>query len=189
MKNKFKINKGFTLVEMIIAVSLFVVVTTVSAGAIISVFDANNKARTSKTVVDNLNLAIENMARTVRFGGNYHCGNTGTLTSPQDCWGSGDTFLAVAFGGSTIIYRWNGTESDPIQRSDNGGSTYTNITASDVKIQRLRFYVRYSPATPSDYAQASVTAVIKGYVGSKQTTRSEFSIQTLMSQRTLDYGT
>lgn len=174
--------------EMLIAISLFVVVTTISIGAILSIFDANRKAQSSKTVVDNLNLAIENMARIVRFGNNYHCANLNPpLSNPRDCnaGGTTDTLLAVNFGGKTIIFRWNGTVNDPIQRSDDGGITYTNITAPEAKIEYLRFYVLGSSPNPNS-AQPYVVVVIKGHVGVKATTQTVFSIETLMSQRTLD---
>ena len=188
MTNKFKNQAGFTLVEMLIAISLFVVVTTISLGAILSIFDANRKAQSSKTVVDNLNLAIENMARIVRFGNNYHCANLNLpLSNPRNCnTGSDtDTLLAVNFGGSTIVYRWNGTINDPIQRSDDGGVNFTDITAPEAKIEYLRFYVFGADPNP-DTKQPYVVVVIKGYVGNKPTTQTVFSIETLMSQRTLD---
>lgn len=181
MNKTFKLKKGFTLVEMIIATSLFIVVVTVSMGAILSIFEANRSARASKTVMDNLNLALENMARTVRFGTNYHCGNpTGNLSTPLDC-PNGDTFLAVNFEGQTIVYRKNGTS---IQRSDNGGATYTNITSPEnTVIEQLTFYTR---GTAND-SQPYVLVVIKGYSGNpNKPTKSTFSIQTIMSQRKLD---
>jgi prepilin-type N-terminal cleavage/methylation domain-containing protein len=188
MRNKFKNKQGFTLVELLVAVSLFVVVTTISIGAILSVFDANKKAQSSKTVVDNLNLAIENMARIVRFGSNYHCANLNLpLSNPRNCntGANTDTLLAVNFNGSTIVYKWDGTINDPIERSDDGGNTYTAITAPDVKIQYLRFYVFGTDPGPNT-DQPYAVVVIKGYVGDKLTNQTIFSIETLMSQRTLD---
>lgn len=181
MINKFK--KGFTLVELLIAVSLFIIVATISIGAILSVFDANKKAQSSKTVVDNLNLAIENMARTVRFGSNYYCGISSDISSVNNCLNGGNS-ISVTFEGNRIIYSWNGTENDPIRKSENGGSNYTNITAPETKIEYLRFYVFGS--TISDNNQPYIVAVIKGRVGNKSTTQTIFSIGTLMSQRTLD---
>jgi len=187
MKNEFKKNCGFTLVEMLIAVSLFVVIVTFSLGAIITIFDANKKAQSSKTVVDNLNLSLENMSRTVRFGSNYHCGlsgpsssSGGSLSSPNNC-SAGDTALAVTFKGSVKIFRLNGTA---IQISNDSGGTYTNITSSETVIQYLKFYVFGSDS--SDAEQPYVVAVIKGYVGKNPTTQTTFFIETTMSQRTLD---
>ena len=59
MMKKSKLNRGFTLIELMTAVSIFVVVMTISMGAILNIFDANRKARTLKTVLNNLNLVVE----------------------------------------------------------------------------------------------------------------------------------
>jgi prepilin-type N-terminal cleavage/methylation domain-containing protein len=103
MKNNLKIKKGFTLVEMLIAVGLFTLIASISLGAILNIFDANRRNQSSKTVVDNLNFSIENMARTVRFGTNYHCGSTGDLATARNC-STGDNILAVNFESKTVVY-------------------------------------------------------------------------------------
>src|SRR3989338_9971712 len=84
--------RGFTLIELMIAVSIFIIVMTISMGSIISVFDANRKSRSLKTVLNNLNLTVESMMKEMRFGSNYHCG-PGAVTIPQDC-PSGDTLMS-----------------------------------------------------------------------------------------------
>lgn len=184
-KLKIKNNKGFTLIEMMIAVALFALISSFAIGAVLSIFDANRKAQSSKTIVDNLNFSIENMARTVRFGSNYHCGSSGSLSSPNDC-STGDAFLAITFYDKIlaqnvlVAYRLNGTA---IEKSYNGGS-YIPITAPEANIQYLKFYV--FGTNVSDSNQPYVIVVIKGYVGSRSTTQTVFSIETLMSQRALD---
>jgi len=117
----------------------------------------------------------------VRFGSNYYCGISSNENSVSNCSGGGNSF-SVTFDGSRIIYRLSGTT---IQRSDNGGS-YTDITSPETVIQYLRFYVFGSDT--SDSIQPYVIVVIKGYVGNKPTTQSIFSIETLMSQRKLDFN-
>jgi len=193
MKNKLKIkNKGFTLVELLIAIALFIVIVTISLGAILSVFDANKKAQSTKTVVDNLNLSIENMARTVRFGSNYYCGISNDTTEPIETLncppnGSGDDSLSVTFFDKDLnrevraIYRWDSTNKS-ILRSYDGEEE--SITSADTKITNLTFYV--SGSTAGDTNQPYVFVVINGYVGTKPTSQANFSIQTLMSQRKLD---
>jgi prepilin-type N-terminal cleavage/methylation domain-containing protein len=171
---------GFTLVEMIVAVGLFAVIAMFSMGAVVSIYDANRRSESTKTVVDNLNLSLEDMVRSVRFGHTYHCGGA-PYSSVQNC-PNGDTTLAVNFQGNTVVYRLNGTA---IQRSSDGGVNFYDITSPDTVVQYLKFYTFGTAASP-DTGQPYVIAVIKGYVGNKPTTQSSFSIQTLMSQRTLD---
>ena len=180
-------SKGFTLVELIIAVALFTLVAFISIGAILTIFDANKRAQSSKTVVDNLNFAIEDMIRTVRFGDEYYCDSDpngipfASQPPPVNC-SLGGSRIAVNFNDNTIVYRWRGGINDPIEKSDDGGSNYTAITAPETKIEYLNFFVFGAGISEQPY----MIVVIKGYSGNKSTTQSKFSIETLMSQRNLD---
>ena len=180
-------SKGFTLVELIISVALFTLVAFISIGAILTIFDANKRARSSKTVVDNLNFAIEDMARTVRFGEKYYCDSNpngpGFLSYFATNCSFGGRRIVVDFNDSIIVYRWRGGINDPIEKSNDGGFTYTSITAPETKIEYLNFYVLGAEELNK---QPSILIVIKGYSGNKSTIQSKFSIETLMSQRDLD---
>jgi prepilin-type N-terminal cleavage/methylation domain-containing protein len=174
--------RGFTLIEMMVSVSIFLVIMTVSMGALLGVYAANKKFEALKTVMDNLNLSVESMSREMRFGKNYHCGLSGTLTLTQNC-PSGDT--AVAFlaedGVTHIVYKLNGTEID---KSTDGGNTYVPVTAPEIQIDSLAFYV--TGATFGDSFQPKVLIKIQGHSGTS-TAATSFTIQTLVSQRALDH--
>lgn len=173
---------GFTLVELLVAIGLFTVIAFFSLGALLTIYDSHRKSQTSKTVMDNFNLSLEDMTRVIRFGNTYHCGSAGSLTSPNNC-SSGDDALAVDFQGSTIVYRHCGTA---ISKSFSGSalcSEMTPVTSADTVIENLEFYVFNAEAGGG---QPYAVAVIKGYVGTRPTSKTEFSIQTLMSQRDLD---
>ena len=85
--------KGFTLIEIMTSVSVFAIIMVISMGAILGIFEANRKSRTLKAIMNNLNLAVESMSKEMRFGTNYHCGESGSLTVPQNCPG-GDTLVS-----------------------------------------------------------------------------------------------
>jgi len=184
---------GFTLVELIVAVALFAIIVFISLGALLSIFDANRKSQASKTVVDNLNIAMENMARLVRYGSNYHCDynnetDLGSFSSVANCDGGdtnpdANTLLAFNFEGDTIVYRLK-PGGHSIQKSENGGSAYTDITAPEMVVEYLQF--RVFGTNPSDNNQPYVLVIIKGYVGSKPTLQSSFSLEVMMSRRILD---
>lgn len=185
---KNKASSGFTLVEMIVAVGLFTVVAAISLGAVLTIFDSNNKSQSSKTVVDNLNLALENMTRTVRFGRSYHCGVGGNLAAPLNC-DNGDSAMSVSFGSNVVVYRLCGTS---IKMSETGSGVtdcddarMQAVTSPDTVVEHLKFYIF---GADSDDLQPYVVAVIKGYVGKKPTTQTVFSLQTMMSQRNLDHN-
>lgn len=69
---KNKSQKGFTLIEMIVSLGLFIVVALIAVGALLKVMDANKKSLNLKTAINNLNFAMESMSREMRVGSNYH---------------------------------------------------------------------------------------------------------------------
>jgi len=188
----FAKKSGFTLVEMMIAVALFALIATFAIGSVLSIFDANRKSQSLKTVVDNFNFSIENMVRTVRFGSRYHCDNsTGSsgVSSVLNCLGptGGKRLGVLAEDGATVVY-WFDASDGSIWRYDSTSSKSIKITSSDTFIEYLKFYVYNTTPlfTGSDLNQPYAVVVIKGYVKSKASTKSYFSIETMMSQRNLD---
>lgn len=97
--------KGFTLVEMIVALGIFSIVAVVAIGALAKVINANKKAQTIQAAVSNLSYAMETMSRELRVGRNYQCNSdfhtipasaNQNTTSPQSCniTDSDDSFLS-----------------------------------------------------------------------------------------------
>jgi type II secretory pathway pseudopilin PulG len=175
--------EGFTLIEMMTSVTIFMVIMTISMGAILGIFDANNKVGSVKTVMDNLNFAVETMTREIRFGRNYHCGSGAPLTAPQNCL-AGDTFISfLSNDGFQTVYQLNGTS---LEKSIDGGTTYNTVTAAEINIQNLKFYVI---GATFDNLQPKVLIKINGKAGAKVKTSSDFTLQSTVSQRRLDDGT
>jgi prepilin-type N-terminal cleavage/methylation domain-containing protein len=173
---------GFTLIELMTSISIFAVIMTISMGSILGIFDANRKSEALKTVMDNLNFTIETMSREMRFGKNYHCSSSVPLTNPTECYSGNDNFVSfLSSDGKQTVYRLNNTS---IQKSTDGGSTYVDVTAPEVTINKLGFVVVGSPAL--DNMQPRIFIQIKGYAGSKSTIQSNFTLQTLVTQRIRD---
>ncbi len=175
---KYKTNKGFTLIELIVSISIFLTIMTVSMGSIVGVFDANRKSRTLRAAITNLNLAVESMSKEMRFGHTYAC------TPPAgDCPG-GDTQMGFTDSENRqVFYRFN---NGVIEKSVNGGN-YIGVTAPEVIIDDLTFYVLNSqPISTGDTNQPKVLIKIQSHAGTGRT-QTNFTLQTLVSQRTLDY--
>lgn len=186
MKSNIRIknNKGFTLVELMVSLSIFVVVMTVIMGSILAVLDVNNKDQTKKTAMDNLNVSLESMSRTVRFGTIYHCGSFGTLSQPADCASGGSSFTLKAADGTQVTYSLSG---GAITRSVNGGTAQA-MTSPEISITSLAFRVFGSYAYGTDYLQPQVIITVTGTAGTagKVKDQSTFQIETTVSQRQLD---
>jgi prepilin-type N-terminal cleavage/methylation domain-containing protein len=196
IKNQNKKNKGFTLVELMVSVSVFVIIMTISMGSILSIFDANKKSQTIRTVMDNLNFSLEAMTRTIRFGTNYHCDVTvGDITTPaqRDCTtGASSMVVKTSDGVTRVAYklaegrirRYVGSEIDYISDNTEGYA----VTSADVTITDLTF--RVVGSTPysngNDLYQPQAIITVSGFAGIKPTTKSSFSLQTTVSQRMFD---
>lgn len=189
MPNTRRARRGFTLVEMIVAVGLFSVVMLVSVGALLSLSGANRKAQVLQSIMNNLNIALDGMVRSIRMGSNYHCG-IGDFTVPQPCQ-NGDTILALeAFGGDASdptdqwIYSYDST-THRIYKSQDGGANTFAVTAPEISIDGMKFYV--VGTTRGDTAQPKVVITVKGTAGAANLkTKTTFNIQATAVQRVLD---
>lgn len=192
MKKTFIKNKksGFTLIEIMVAMAIFMIVMLTAVGGFVVVSNSAKKAKALRVAMDNVNFAMENMSRSLRLGSNYFCANTiiaennvGNSSLPtQDC----------SSGGKAIIYYpYNSNESEAFQISPSFRSnikTVEKVTSTDtidltspeVNITDLRFFVKGSD--PNDEFQPSVFIIMKGEItiAGEQT---DFAIQTLASQR------
>lgn len=181
-----KFVSGFTLIEIMVSISIFSVIMLISSGSIFTVFDANRKSQTLRSVMDNLNLSLESMTRTIRFGSRYHCDITqgGGLNTTRDCAGGATSIAVLDSLGQQVVYRLDGTR---ISRSINGGA-YQYITSTDVTILSLNFYVLGSSlySTVGDTIQPKVIISITGRAGTKTSSRTDFRLQTAVSQRIFD---
>jgi len=191
-QNHKKRTRGFTLIEMIVSVAIFSVVMLIGVGSLLSMISANKKSQSLQLVMNNLNFAIEDMTRTIRIGTNYHCGS-GDISKPRDC-NEGDNYFAFEQTGGNpdstsdqIIYRLNNGQ---IEKSTQGGisDSFIAITAPEMVIKSLSFYVQGSYSiNENDKKQPKVLITLSGYAGESEKTKTEFNIQTVVSQRVLDF--
>lgn len=174
--------KGFTLIEIMVSLSVFIIIMTVSLGSILSILDANEKSQTKKTAMDNLNFALESMSRTIRFGTNFYCGTTASNPPPANDCPSGSTSFSIRdSSGALVVYSLS---NGRIMKAVNNG-TANAVTSVEVSITRLSFYVFGSTGWP-DLSQPRAVISLSGTVGNKTSTKSTFNLQTTVSERKLD---
>lgn len=61
-----QLHKGFTLMEVMVAVSIFAIVVTVGIGALLTINNSYRKAQTSRQAIDSLTYILESMSRSIR---------------------------------------------------------------------------------------------------------------------------
>lgn len=190
--------RGFTLIEIMVAVSIFAIVMMVGVGALLTMVEVNKRAQGVNSVMNNVNAAVEQISRSVRVGSTYYCGEsevapaTLILSVPQDCPTDGGLLLAFeATGGDPedpndqVVFRLNGTHLERSLESGNNG-TWVALTAPEVQITSFRFYVTGStPLSGGDTEQPRVLMLIKG-TADIQGGPTEFTVQSSVTQRLID---
>ena len=161
--------EGFTLIEMIVAVAIFAVVITISLGSFLNISDIQKKAMAFRAVNDNLNFAVEIMAREMRTGTGYCASACGP-----------SSFNFTNSDGGKVEYILDG---GTIKRSLNGGA-FLALTSSEVEISGLKFILRGEAV--GDGLQPFVTIIMRGLVEWKTGMKSELNLQTTVSQRAID---
>ncbi len=182
---------------MLVSTAIFTVVMVIALGALLAMSESDRKAQTLKSVINNLNFSIDSISRAVRTGYGYSsgCAGGGDCTTPPGA----SSFSFSAADGSTIAYRLENTSTDPsagtvcgqsvaigcLARSINGGA-WAAVTAPEVVITNLSFYLLGSGLTPSDTFQPKLTVLMSGYVQVTGTRRTNFNLETSVTQRLYD---
>ena len=182
--------RGFTLIEMMVAVGLFVVVALITTTALVAMSNASRQFEDSKFLMENVGLALDSIsykAQQIRSSTKYYCGAVSSYNI---------SIGLTCDSGDALIFRFDrgaGTFTDYLyQLSSDGYIGYNSqddaivpltplkrLTAPNVNITKLQFYVRNPPN-----AKSRVTVYIEGEVRGKNGTKTLFRIQRTISQQT-----
>lgn len=211
IKKNLKPSQGFTLVEIIVATSIFTVVMLITIGALLSLNDASRKAQALRTVIDNLNFAIEDLNRKIRTGDSYRCYLDGVVVNTIPPNSPSDISDCAGEAGKAISLKTqelDGPALDPanvwaayifrpadalgggriVQRRSIAGQggpvldpTEYVITSPEVDIKTMEFRV---VGADDDKKQPMILLNISGVVDlKKEKLRTDFSLQTAVSRR------
>ena len=183
--------RGYTLLEMIVAVGIFSVVMLAATGAYLTLINLDRQARAMNDVVSNLTFAVDSMSRAVRTGTNYKCNNV----SGTNCT-NGSTNSSLGFTDSEspnrgIVYSLSNTGPNAGQimaticsPAPCAGGTASALTDPRISVQSLKFYVR--GVGVGDGIQPQVTFTIAGLITTGVGKSVNFSIEGGATQRLLE---
>ena len=167
--NKLKFETGFTLIELIVALGVFMMVMTITLSAFLNIIDIQKKTEAFRKVNDNLNFAMEAIMREIREGTKY---------CPSGCASGSFSFTNKDL--DTIKYELN--TGGYIERTK--GTDALRMTSDGIKITNLSFLVKGNVA--GDKQQPLVIISISGESGTKEKLKSSLDLQATVSQRKLD---
>lgn len=186
-----KYNRGFTLVEMLVSISLFTIVVTMSVGTLLILIDANARVQSTQLVVTNLTFALDSMTREIRTGFNWYCGSSGSEptipeengdlpSAVQDCANGNYLSIVESFdnlteglSSSRITYWFDadhyGTDHGALLRKlgKAGDGEWLPLTSEEIIIDDVKFVVTGSSrlTVGADSEQPNATLFVKGRAG------------------------
>ena len=211
MKKKIHTQQsGFTLIEIMISIGLFVVIMTLGITAVLNINRGHKKTQAMRTAFDNLSFIMEDMSRNIRLGSNIRCLTSSdinaspldvSLLSGGDCSTQNPT-LFMSFTPplvdptdptkKTVYAILNDTAlTPPVTRiyKITGSSSSTAlqaITPPDIYIDATRSGFVLTGTSISDTRQARVVIRLAGEIHYQDIT-TPFDLQTTVSQRLLDF--
>lgn len=191
-QQKMTPKQGFSLVELMVALTLFSIIMISSIGTLITMVDANAKAQALYSVMTDMSFVVDSMTRNIRTAHEHYCFNdsyessafndSGSDYPVNDCSGE----LGIAFtadrGGERIGYRYNSDDESIEQRTDDG--EWIRMTSETVKITNLEFIV--SGTDDTDDVQPRIFLVIEGKVENGLDVATTFKLQTNVVQYVID---
>jgi len=182
---KEKKSKGFTLVEILVAVGIFTIITGITAGVFASAVRAQRSSLAYQQLLDQTSFAMEYMSRAIRMAKKDDVGGINCLSLDK-------VNFEVTHGGNGIMFRNYQDvcqefylENGQLKESKDGESM--NLTSTST-FEVIAFNIGPDESwDQNDEEQPRVTLFLdtRG-VGQKPEQKPEIKIQTTISQRNPD---
>ncbi|KKQ21482.1 MAG: hypothetical protein US33_C0001G0001, partial [Parcubacteria group bacterium GW2011_GWC1_36_9] len=197
-----------TIIETMIAISIFLVIVMVGMGALLNANFIHQKSQDMRSIMDSLSFVMEDMSKNLRTGYNYRCyidlddiTDDPSISSTRNCNDGGSGIAFEHQNGRLYInppdnmnyydedqwayYIDNGTIFKSEEGAESG--TFVQLTPKevDINISYSNFLVLGAEKGDSDSQQPFVTIKLVGEIDSKGV-KTPFSLQTSVSQRMID---
>lgn len=187
MLNKYKNSQGYSIIEALIAMSIFITVVTVAINAFASALNAQKVVIAEETMSQNISFAMEFMNRQLRTATPAAIAGCGSL-------GVGDTFVInpprITFfndDGNCVQFMRSGQKM--VYVPDATASPVENIDLiSNPRISVDNFYISAQGGDELDGQQPRVTLTIEASWDdpNPKAPNVDFILQTTVSTRLLD---
>lgn len=154
---------GFTVVELLVAITLFIVVVSIATGTFIQALRTQRSTVALIAVNSNAGLALEQISREIRTGRNFSV--------------SGGALNFTNAKNQSVSYRLN---DQALERVADGAAGL--ITSSNVAVAKLDFIL--SGESFTDGLPTKITVVLA--VGASGTAGNPINLQTTISSRILE---
>ena len=200
MLEKTDKQRGYTIIETMIAISVFLIAVMSGMGALLNANLLHQKSQDMRSIIDNLSFIMEDMSRNIRTGYNYRCISDGNfssnINSPRSCNSGGAIAFESASGNKNLdtdqwVYKiesQDGGVTFNISRSVAGGAagSWVQLNSSEININSFSgFSVVGALPTSGDNQQPFVIIKLVGEINYKDI-ETPFNLETSVSQRLSD---
>jgi type II secretory pathway pseudopilin PulG len=162
-------NKGYTIIETMISISLFLIVIMAGMNALLNANLVSNKSQDMRSIMDNLSFIMEDISRNVRTGYNYHCGDLTSVDVPQSCASAGILAFEEANGDTgTTADQWvykieslDGGLTYNISKSINGGvaGSFVQLNSSEITLKGTSGFSVLGAEPPTGNSQQPMVTI------------------------------
>ncbi len=180
---------GFTLIEVMVAVSVFAIVITVGIGSLMTVNKGYRQSQLQRSAIDNISFAMESMTREIRIGDSYTIGSSLDFnTEHENNSGSEFTFLSFDISDDGEIVEIDDTVSYSLYQNNNNqgvirmkiGNLEQDLTSPNVDVTDLNFILEEKDGGQDKQPYLTIHITAKALRGGQE---SEIVMQTGVSQR------
>lgn len=198
LKTITKKESGYTIIETMISVSLFLIVVMSGMGALLNANLLHQKSQDIRSIIDNLSFVMDDISRNLRTGYNYQCFrkqidltlSPGALGVSRSC-ASGWAIAFEEAEGNRLTYddQWVYyiSEDGKIFRSTDGANNFTQLTPDEVVISQISGFsvLGAEPLSVGNNQQPFVVIRLTGTITTKDVI-TPFSLQASISGRLID---
>lgn len=180
-KRNHNSSDGFTLIEIIVAVSIFALITLATVQIMLIVIRAQETITRTQAIQDNARFSLELITKEMRTGIGYQirnvCTPPGSLAEIHFTSTSGLRVYYLDPGGSGKIYRATGVDVNNGAQCGLTPGVFNEFTGDQVFVERLAFILHgQDPSATDGQAMATITMHI----------RPNLDLQTTIVQRVRD---
>jgi len=179
-----KSGAGFTIIETMIAISIFLVVVTVGMSSLLNASSIYKRSQYVRSEIDNLTFIMDEMSKNLRTGNNYVCiPNPYQGEHPVDCSNAvGISFTPASSPGGKWVYQIYGE----VMAKSVDGINFIDLNSSDqVRLDTGSGFSLFGSGQTSGQ-QPFVVIKLSGFIEYNNTS-IPFSIETGVSQRSLNF--
>ena len=187
---------GFTLIELMVSISLYTVVSSVLISTVLMLSNVNVRLRNNVFAVNDMNLFLESLQRDIKMGTNFHCdSSSGAIVGlievsgansrilPSDCKfdsslvesptrGGGGRLIFKMQDGTYVAYTTDTTQNIKVDKYNTAGVSISSDyvfegAANSTNIKISSLRFYVNGTDQTDGSQPTVTIKISGYSGAR----------------------